>query len=170
MKTLINFWTKTSADFKKVEKPEGIKPFATSPRGSEYYVGQDEGGVFVIRYADHWGLIDNGCTWLLDTDDCYNTWAYGKCYLKDFIDSEVRDVFVRFDHEFNGLRCMEINNKWLMLDPINTNKIDLSKYSGTSSFAIQNEVLILEYTKLYFKGQFVDDFVTGVVLESSKLT
>lgn len=149
MKNILNFWTKTTANFTKCENPKDVKPFAVSPKGSKYYLLKNETGFSIVRYADHWGAIDGGCYWLLE-GDTRDGWEYGECKLSDFIDAVAYEVTASLID--NKLELIIINDRVLKLNETNNEVSGVS----TSENLIEDENLLLKYFKRYFNNEFLE--------------
>lgn len=149
MKNILNFWTKTGANFKKCEEPKEVKPFAVSPKGSKYYLLKNETEFSIVRYADHWGAIDSSCYWLLE-GDTHNGWEYGECKLSDFIDAIAYEVTASLINK--KLELIIINDRVLKL---NETKNEVSGVS-TSETLIEDEDSLLKYFKKYFNNEFLE--------------
>jgi len=120
-----DFWKASAAIWLPISENEIVwrNPDFTSTTGdgsfpSEYWFGEDENGGYVIRHADHWGVVQN-CAWIFirnneppkKVKDCFcedylrknliSENLFAKCYFSEFTTSGNIIERINFEKEMD---------------------------------------------------------------------
>jgi len=120
-----DFWKASAAIWLPISEKEVTwrNPDFTSTTGdgsfnSEYWFGEDENGGYVIRHADHWGIVQN-CAWIFSRNneppkkvkDCFcedylrenliSDNLFAKCYFSEFTTSGNIIERINFEKEMD---------------------------------------------------------------------